>query len=71
MVDNDDLMDLTHLGSTPNISFHMCDMFDAKAEALVQEAASAVDTHVCLLVGVHLCGELSHRAIGEAVQARP
>lgn len=60
MCDNDESLELTHLSSLPTVHFHLQDLFSDEAEATVREAGRETK---CIVVGIHLCGELSRRAI--------
>lgn len=61
MCDFDDSLELSHLSTLPNVQFHHQDLFSKDAEDTV--AAAVSDGDACIVVGVHLCGELSKRAI--------
>ena len=63
MVDANEKMDLSHLKREPRIRFHGMDVYDARLDALVKEAREAAETSRVVIVGVHLCGDLSRRAI--------
>lgn len=63
MVDANEKMDLSHLKSEPRIRFHGMDVYDARLDALVKEAREDAETSRVVIVGVHLCGDLSRRAI--------
>ena len=63
MVDNDLRMKLDHLKSeTERVTFHAMDMYSSDLDALVARECAAPNTRV-VVVGIHLCGELSRRAI--------
>lgn len=63
MIDNDTRMDVSHVKafSSANTSFHALDLLSDECEAFIRETAESGD--VVVMVGVHLCGILSHRAI--------
>lgn len=63
MVDANEKMDLSHLKGEPRIRFHGMDVYDARLDALVKEAREDAETSRVVIVGVHLCGDLSRRAI--------
>lgn len=66
MIDNDTRMDISHVKaySSVNTSFHALDLLSDECEEFIREAAaSGGDGDLVVLVGVHLCGILSHRAI--------
>jgi hypothetical protein len=48
-----------------NVSFHLEDMFHDDAARTVRDAVDSahLDGGYCLVVGVHLCGDLSRRAV--------
>ena len=63
MIDNDSRMKLDHLKSeTERVTFHEIDMYSAELDALVARECAEANTRV-VIVGIHLCGELSRRAI--------
>ena len=67
MCDFDDSLELSHLSSLPNVQYHHQDLFSKDAEDTVAAAVSGGggggDNNACIIIGVHLCGELSKRAI--------
>jgi hypothetical protein len=63
MVDANEKMDLSHLKNEPRIRFHGMDVYDARLDALVKEARDDAETSRVVIVAVHLCGDLSRRAI--------
>lgn len=63
-VDNDDnLTRLDHLTSLPTITFHREDIYSENAQKLVSDAVRDAACEACVVLGVHLCGELSRRAV--------
>jgi hypothetical protein len=66
MVDNDDRMDVTHLDAydPDRLSFHLLDLHSAECEAFIRDIVNSAGLgKTVVLVGVHLCGTLAHRAI--------
>lgn len=66
MCDFDTRLELSHLWNLPNVQFHLQDLYSKEAEDTVAAAVSAsrrTRGGACIIVGVHLCGELSRRAI--------
>ena len=67
MCDADARMKLTHLThpSMRNVTFHLEDVFTDEAKRTVVDAVAKAerDGGKCLVVGVHLCGDLARRAV--------
>ena len=67
MCDSDGRMKIPHLShpSMRNVSFHLEDIFHDDAARTVRNAVDSahLDGGYCLVVGVHLCGDLSRRAV--------
>ena len=69
MCDADARMKLTHLThpSMRNVTFHLEDIFRDEAEFTVRDAVAEAEAFngggKCLVVGVHLCGDLARRAV--------
>lgn len=62
MVDCDAKIKLPHLNSMPTITHHLMDINGPTMAALVTKAVTDAK-RACIIVGVHLCGDLSRRAI--------
>ena len=67
MCDADARMKLPHLThpSMRNVTFHLEDVFATTAEVTVRDAVAEAERTggKCLVVGVHLCGDLARRAV--------
>ena len=67
MCDADARMKLPHLAhpSMRNVTFHLEDVFTDEAKRTVVDAVAKAerDGGKCLVVGVHLCGDLARRAV--------
>ena len=64
MVDANARMNLTHLESLrPRVTFHCLDLYSAETMALMRRETRARGTRASVVVGVHLCGDLSRRAL--------
>lgn len=64
MFDFDRKMNLKHLPSlAPRVSFHRLNLYDDEVERLVSDAVISHGDRGSCVVGVHLCGDLSRRAI--------
>ena len=61
MIDADDRMVLRHLESEPLVRFRRMDVYEEGVGAMMASARESGARVV--LVGVHLCGELSRRAV--------
>ena len=61
MIDNDARIKLDHLASLPTVASHLLDLHSDAAEDVVSSATARNET--CVVVGVHLCGDLSRRAV--------
>ena len=61
MIDNDARIKLDHLASLPTVTSHLLDLHSDAAEDVVSSATARNET--CVVVGVHLCGDLSRRAV--------
>ncbi|GMH55944.1 hypothetical protein TrRE_jg3540 [Triparma retinervis] len=61
MLDADGAMKVPHVDSRPNLSFRQIDIFSTECARLVQKETG--EGGACILVGVHLCGNLSPRLI--------
>ena len=62
MVDADPKIKLPHLACLPTVEHHLLDVQSAEAFDLVRGAVRDA-TRACIVVGVHLCGDLSRRAV--------
>ena len=62
MVDSDPKIKLPHLACLPTVEHHLLNIQSAEALDLVRGAARDA-TRACIVVGVHLCGDLSRRAV--------
>ena len=62
MVDADPKIKLPHLACLPTVEHHLLNIQSAEALNLVRGAARDA-TRACIVVGVHLCGDLSRRAV--------
>ena len=62
MLDNNGKMNLDHLGAVPTVQFKNIDLFSEEAETLIMDALIEHDGFG-VMVGMHLCGNLSRRAI--------
>ena len=62
MVDADPKIKLPHLACLPTVEHHLLDVQSAKTLDLVRGAVRDA-TRACVVVGVHLCGDLSRRAV--------
>ena len=62
MVDSDPKIKLPHLACLPTVEHHLLDVQSAKTLDLVRGAVRDA-TRACVVVGVHLCGDLSRRAV--------
>lgn len=66
MIDHNPKMVLTHLESTPNVHFHLMDLFSEDMWHLLLEPLTAATNRSStriVLVGMHLCGALAYRSI--------
>ena len=67
MIDRDTTMDVSHVETYggARMSFHALDLHSTACEEFVRGVADDAETRgqTVVLVGVHLCGTLSHRAI--------
>ena len=64
MIDNDTTMNVEHVESFgERLTFHALDAFHDETETFIREIARAGPTKTVVIVGVHLCGTLAHRAI--------
>ena len=64
MFDKNAKMNLAHLKSLdPRVTFHRMDLYSDEMEATIRDAVAAHGTNGSAIVGVHLCGDLSRRAI--------
>ena len=67
MIDRDTTMDVSHVETYggERMSFHALDLHSTACEEFVRGVADDAETRgqTVVLVGVHLCGTLSHRAI--------
>jgi hypothetical protein len=64
MIDNDTKMNVDHVKAfDERMTFHALDIHDAATEAFIRDLASKDRTKTVVIVGIHLCGILSHRAI--------
>ncbi|KAL3918391.1 MAG: hypothetical protein SGPRY_006039 [Prymnesium sp.] len=61
MLDANGQMELAHVKSRPNLSFHHVDIFREETVAIIKEEANGAFLTVAL--GMHLCGALSPRLI--------
>ena len=61
MVDSDPKIKLPHLACLPTVEHHLLNIQSAEALDLVRGVARDA-TRACIVVGVHLCGDLSRRA---------
>ena len=62
MLDNNGKMNLDHLSAVPTVQFKNIDLFSEEAETLIMDALIEHDGFG-VMVGMHLCGNLSRRAI--------
>ena len=62
MLDNNKNMNLSHLDAVPTVQFKNIDLFSEEAESLIMDALIEHDGFG-VMVGMHLCGNLSRRAI--------
>ena len=62
MVDANPKIKLPHLACLPTVEHHLLDVQSTKALDLVRGAVRDA-TRACIVVGVHLCGDLSRRAV--------
>lgn len=62
MIDNNKKMVLTHLEATPKIQFHSLDIHSKDVSSFLKHVLQDGEKFL-VLVGIHLCGVLSHRAI--------
>ena len=62
MLDNNGKMNLDHLGAVPTVQFKNIDLFSEEAETLIMDALIE-HNGFGVMVGMHLCGHLSRRAI--------
>ncbi len=62
MLDNNGKMNLDHLGAVPTVQFKNIDLFSEEAETLIMDALIE-HNGFGVMVGMHLCGNLSRRAI--------
>jgi hypothetical protein len=62
MLDNNRNMNLAHLNAVPTVQFKNIDLFSEEAETLIMDALVHHDGFG-VMVGMHLCGNLSRRAI--------
>ena len=64
MFDFNRKMNLKHLPSlAPNVTFHRLNLYDDEVQSLVADAVIEHGDRGSCIVGVHLCGDLSRRAI--------
>lgn len=66
MIDNDTKMNVSHVErfcDPDQMSFHVMDVRSEECEKFVVDACESEGAECVVLVGVHLCGDLSHRAI--------
>jgi hypothetical protein len=64
MFDFNRKMNLKHLPSlAPNVTFHRLNLYDDEVQSLVSDAVIEHGDRGSCIVGVHLCGDLSRRAI--------
>eukprot|EP00520_Triparma_pacifica_P015905 CAMPEP_0118650836 /NCGR_PEP_ID=MMETSP0785-20121206/10458_1 /TAXON_ID=91992 /ORGANISM="Bolidomonas pacifica, Strain CCMP 1866" /LENGTH=363 /DNA_ID=CAMNT_0006543235 /DNA_START=323 /DNA_END=1410 /DNA_ORIENTATION=- len=61
MLDADGNMKVPHVNSRPNLSFHQCDIFQKDCARLIERETG--EGGKCILVGIHLCGNLTPRLI--------
>jgi hypothetical protein len=61
MVDYHKGMNLTHLEGLPNVHFHCMDLFSQELQQLITDQVK--QNKIVFLLGVHLCGDLSRRAM--------
>ena len=62
MIDMNTSMILDHLEATPNVTFHCLDINSPEVSRLIHDGSDNGNKFV-VIVGVHLCGVLSHQAI--------
>jgi hypothetical protein len=63
MVDSDARMDVGHLRNQGRITFHCLDVYDEALDALMARTRASDAEAIMVVVGVHLCGDLSRRAV--------
>ena len=64
MIDNDTKMNVDHVKAFDDrVTFHALDVHDAATEDFIRDVAAKDRTKTVVVVGIHLCGNLSHRAI--------
>ena len=61
MIDNNPKMNLTHLQALPTVQYHLMNLFSQELEGLIQSEIKRGKAIV--LCGIHLCGDLSRRAL--------
>ena len=60
-VDADANVNLDHYAAFPNLAHHRVDVYADETERIVRDLVARSDA--CVVVGVHLCGDLSRRAV--------
>lgn len=61
LVDNDTKTNRNYIEAFPKLTYHNLDMYSFELEESIR--GSCVDNATVLLVGIHLCGDLSRRAL--------
>ena len=63
MVDNHNKTSRDYLNAFPNITFYHLDIYSSKLQDLILKSVNDAPGTKVILVGIHLCGDLSRRAL--------